>query len=135
MKNEIASIEIINTSWECIGPDDISEVRTKICRNCHMKIDTFKGISEKPAHIYEQTIENKVVNDFFYKLVNDVKILNWEDNYSVMVYDGYQWKVIITLEDKSEKKIQGTVELPPQGKLLREMIYEMINDTEKPWIF
>ena len=135
MKNEIVSVEIINTSWECIGPNDISEVRTKICRDGHMKIYTFKGISEKPAHTYEQTIENKTAHNFFDKLVEDVKILNWEDNYSVMVYDGYHWKAIITFEDNSEKKIQGTVELPPQGKLLREMIYEISNCTEKPWIF
>jgi len=131
---KIVSLEIINKSWGCIGPNTISQVQTIIRETGQVEISTFKGISEKPIELYECEISGKVIELFFKNLIKDVKILDWKDNYSVEVCDGYHWDVIITFSDGTRKKVQGTVEPPPHGELLEEMIYTILNHEKKPWL-
>lgn len=138
MKNKstkIYSIEIINTNWSIIGPDDISEVKTKVYRDGHLEINTYKNNPKKPFETHEYKISDKEIDLFFSKLISDIKVLDWKDDYSVVICDGYHWDVIIHFTNGTQKKSQGTVDPPTNGKLLREMIYELINHQIEPWIF
>ena len=60
--------------------------------------------------------------------------MEWDDDYSVPVCDGYHWEVIIGFSDKTTKKVVGTVEPPINGKLFEEMIYKLAKYEENPWL-
>lgn len=128
----INSIEITNVSSGCIGPDDISKFSTKIFRSGQIEIKSYKP---QPFEVYKYKISDNGIKEFFDKLLIDIKVLEWKDNYSVEVCDGYHWDVLVNFSDGTIKKVEGTVEPPPNGKLLEEMIYALLNYQVKPWVF
>ena len=98
-------------------------------------VSFFNSNSRKSIKTSEYKVSKNSVKEFFNKLSTDVKILEWNDDYSVPVCDGYHWDVIIRFSDKSIKKVQGTVEPPTNGNLLEEMIYELAKYEKDPWLF
>lgn len=131
----IISIKIINESRGCISFDEISKSLFKISKTGKIVVSFFNSNSKKPIKTSEYKVSKNNIKDFFTKLIADVKILEWNDDYSVPVCDGHHWDIIIRFSDKSTKKIQGTVEPPTNGKQLEEMIYELVKYEKDPWLF
>lgn len=131
----ITSIKIIQQSWGCIRFYEISESLFKISKTGKIVVSFFNSDTKKPIKTSEYNISKNDVKEFFIKVITDVKILEWNDDYSVPVCDGHHWDVIIRFSDKSIKKVQGTVEGPTNGKLLEEMIYELVQYEKEPWLF
>lgn len=75
------------------------------------------------------------MNDFFGLLYSEIKILEWDNDYSVPVCDGWAWQFIIRYSNRRTKKISGTVLSPPRGEQLKNYIYELTNFSVKPWVF
>lgn len=131
----ITSIKIMQQSWGCISFDEISKSLFKISKTGKIVVSFFNSDLKKPIKTSEYKVSKNNVKEFFTKLITDVKILEWNDDYSVPVCDGYHWDVIIRFSDKSIKRVQGTVEGPTNGKLLEEMIYELAKYEKDPWLF
>jgi len=131
----ITSIEITHQSWGMISADEISESNLNINKNGEIKVHLYNEVNDKISEIYKYKISNSEIEEFFRKLITDVKVLQWNDDYSVHVCDGWHWDIIINFCDKSIKKISGTVEPPTNGKVLEKMIYKLVKYKKKPWLF
>lgn len=131
----ITSIEITHQSWGMISADEISKSNLNINKNGEIKVHLYNEVNDKISEIYKYKISNSEIEEFFRKLITDVKVLQWNDDYSVPVCDGWHWDIIINFCDKSIKKISGTVKPPTNGKVLEKMIYKLVKYKKKPWLF
>lgn len=53
----------------------------------------------------------------------------WEnDDYSVIVCDGYCWELKIYTKGRCLRRVKGTVEPPPQGQVIRDMVKKIVGD-------
>lgn len=131
----ITSIEIIHENWGIMRADEISKSNLKINKNGDIKVHFYSERNANKSEIYKYKVSDNKIKEFFRKLITDVKVLQWDDDYSIFVCDGYHWDVIIKFSDKSIKKISGTVEPPENSKVLEEMIYKLVKYEEEPWLF
>lgn len=131
----IISMEIIHGDWGLVKGDEISKSYLKVDNNGRIESSFFNSIDDEPLKTYEYEVSKYKIKEFITKLIKDVKIMEWDDDYSVQVSDGYQWEVTIEFADKSIKKVKGTVEPPTNGKLLQAMIYKLVKYKKKPWLF
>ena len=104
-------------------------------RSGKIEVNLYKGLYDKSSEKYEYKVSNSVINEFFTKLITDVKVLEWEDDYSLPVCDCYHWDIIIKFSDKLIKKVCGTVGPPPNGKMLEKMILKLAKYEKKPLLF
>lgn len=88
-----------------------------------------------PVSEYEYTVDSNKIDEFFNIIVTKTKILDWQDDYSVEVCDGWTWECKIRHSDNTVKKAVGTIEPPPGEKQLKNLINELADFKVKPWIF
>ncbi len=131
----ITSLTIQQESWGLLAPDEDSSHELKINRRGTVSHNIYAGSKEKPARVYKYKVGIDKIEEFFNFLENKIKIHSWTDDYSVDVCDGYHWTIIVRYSDNRIKKIEGTVEPPPEGKKLERLIKKMILFEERPWIF
>ena len=131
----ITSMEITRENWGIITSDDISKSQFHIDISGKIKMNFFNMSNKKPVKRYEYMVQKNETQEFFSKLVKDVKVLKWEDDYTVEVCDGFHYEIIIKCSDSSVKKVKGTIEPPTNGKLFQDMVYGLAKYTVKPWIF
>lgn len=131
----IISMEIIHGNCGLVRGDEISKSYFKVDNNGRIVSSFFNSIDDEPLKTYEYEVSKYKIKEFITKLNTDVKIMEWDDDYSVQVCDGYQWEVTIEFADKSIKKVNGTVESPKNGNILEEMIYKLVKYKKKPWLF
>ena len=131
---KITSIEITNRASGPFCVVDIVVETLKIYRSGTIKYLQYNGLSEKPVKVFDYKIMKAEMNTFFDRLVSDIKVQNWEEDYSIPVCDGWSWKLKIRHSNNTVKKVKGTVEPPPRGKLLKTIIYKLIDFEVKPWI-
>lgn len=131
---KITSIIIINTSWGLIIGDEISEEVLTIYRKGKIRHQLYNRQSDKPAREYEYDVASSDINSFFKSLTDIFRVNEWEADYSVDVCDGWHWELKIRYSDNTIKKIEGTVEPPPKGELLKKYILELADYNVEPWI-
>jgi hypothetical protein len=130
---KITSIEIINRSR---GPYSVYEIIAeglRIYGTGEIKHLQFNGLSDEPINEYEYKVDE--MDAFFDKLINKIKIQEWIEDYSIEVCDGWTWECKIHQSDQSIKKVIGTVEPPPKGNQLKNLIYKLVVFETEPWIF
>lgn len=106
----------------------------RIYRTGQIKHQQFNGLSDKPVNENKYNVDADEMDVFFDMLVNKIKIQDWIDNYSVEVCDGWAWKCKIRHSDHTVKKVIGTVEPPPKGNQLKDLIYKLVEFETEPWI-
>jgi len=134
VRKKIKSIEIKNASCGLCSPDEIISEALIIYRKGKIKHLQYNGVSDKPVNEYEYKVDKNMMDAFFDMIVTKIKIQDWKDDYSVEVYDGYTWECKIRCPDNTIKKVVGTVEPPPSGKRLRNLINKLTDFKVKPWI-
>lgn len=135
LNKRITSIEIENTSWALCSSDEIVSEILKIYRNGDLKHFQYNGMVKKPVNAYIYKVDNAKIEEFFNTIVTKIKIQDWKDDYSVEVCDGKAWECRIRHFDNTIKKVIGTVEPPPRGKQLINLINKLADYKVKPWIF
>ena len=73
----------------------------------------------------------------FFELLEKASV-DWVDDYSVEVCDGSAWKMRMWRSSHKVKKVCGTVECPPHGKEIENLIRSYIIDgksTAEPRLF
>lgn len=134
MNKKIKSIEIKNQSNGLYHCDAIISEAIKIYGDNKIRHCQYNGWSDKPVNVYEYEVKVEVIDKFFDRLIDEFKISDWEDDYSVDVCDGWTWEIKIDFIDLKVKKIVGTVELPPMGDRLKAEIFRLCDFDVKPWI-
>jgi hypothetical protein len=131
---KITSIKIKNTSSGLISEDEISEEVLTIFRRGKIRHQLYNGLSDKPVKEYEYNVVSGEINKFFNSLTDIIKVNEWESDYRVPVCDGWYWELKIRCSDNSIKKVEGTVEPPPKGELLKKYILALADYKVEPWI-
>lgn len=133
-KKEIIFIEIIYKNWGIVKSDEISKYSLKIVEE-EVDIKYYSLIINLPVESYHYNIDKEKTKDFFTKLITDVKVLEWKEDYTVPVCDGFHYDINIIFKDGSIKKTQGTIKPPENADLLQKMIDKLIPYKGKPEIF
>lgn len=134
MNKKITSIEIRNQSNGIYNSDEIVAEAVKIYDNNKIRHTQYNGWSDNPVNVYEYEVNNDILDKFFDKLINEIKVDVWEDEYIVEVFDGWSWEIKIRFSDNSIKKIVGTVVLSPMSYRLKDEIFKLCDFNVKPWI-
>lgn len=132
---KITSIEITNRASGPYYEDEIVAETVKIYRTGKIKHLQYNGLSEKPVNEFDYKIDSAAMNIFFNQLDSRIKIENWNEDYSLPVCDGWSWEFKMRYSDNTVKKVIGTVEPPPRGDLLKNLINKLTDFKVKPWIF
>lgn len=139
----ITSLEITNCSNGLMCNEDTSIDVLKIYRAGKVRHQQFNWLSQEPdsvwagkpmyEHIYK--IQRAKLDCFFDFLATNVKVQDWQQDYSVPVCDGFSWECKIRYSDRTVKNVTGTVDAPPGGKKIMECIYALTDFEVKPWLF
>lgn len=133
MKDMITSIEVSNASQGlCCGASIVQHV-LKMHRTGEIIHSLYTGMKDKPAERFTYEADPKSMESFF-RLFTDIQS-EWKDDYDVYVLDGWRWECLIRHEGGTVRKVTGTVEPPPYGKLLSTMIRNLADFTVEPWLF
>lgn len=130
----INRIEIINTSWGIHDINEITKSHIIILNNGQIKVSFYNNICKRPVIKDVYTISKEAIETFINKLINEIDILNWKDDYSIDVCDGCFWTVTITMTNGMIKQSKGTIEKPPKGDNLKDMILKLVKYKNEPWL-
>lgn len=128
MKNTTQAENITRAEfvWENQGlccADDLSIVLTKVLRN-EIQVRRMNGYGSLLDGII-LPMTSRQSNSFFNKVVQVMQ--QWTtDDYSVRVCDGYCWTLRLYSGNKIVCKLQGTVEPPPNGKDIANVLKKII---------
>lgn len=131
----ITSIVTHNISHALSSGEDVAAQKVHIYRHGLVKQQIFNGMSKLPIREYKYKVNRKEIERFFRFIEHEIRVESWEDDYSILVYDGWSWEFSIRYSDNNIKKVIGTVESPPQGKRLEEHINNLVVFNEEPWLF
>ena len=131
----ISSIVIDHTSFAISSGYDVVKQKVHIYRHGGVKHQIFTEISKTPIREYKYKMKKEETEEFFRFIMQDIRIEEWRDDYSLPVCDGWQWIFTIRYSDNRIKKTIGTVEPPPRGNKLEKHIKKMIAFEEDPWLF
>ena len=132
-ENIITSFEIRNTSWGERTLEDIIVQQLTLDRTGCIKHSLFNSLSDLPVEEHEYNVDTSKM-EIFFDFISSI-IQSWETDYRVEVCDGWHWQVNIKYSDNTFKKVVGTVQSPPNGELLRQHIYDLVDFKVNPWIF
>ena len=134
--NKITSIEITNRASGSYCEDEIVAETVKIYRTGKIKHLQYNGLSEKSVNEFNYKIGTAKMSTFFDQLVSRIMIHDWNEDYSVLVCNGgWSWEFKMRYSDNTVKKVIGTVEPPPRGKTLKNLIIKLVDFKAEPWIF
>jgi hypothetical protein len=134
LHNRITSIEIKNISCGICSPGEISTETLIIYRKGKIKHLQFNGLSEIPVNEYVYNVYKNKMDKFFDDICTKIKIQEWKDDYSVEVCDGYTWECKIRHSDNTIKRVVGTIDPPPNGRQLNNLINKLVAFKVEPWI-
>ena len=107
---------------------DVLHENIKIHRNRRLmefiQYDGFENIVSST----QIKLDGKETESFFSVL--EKVSSEWKTDYSVMVCDGFQWKMLLRHGSKKVTKIIGTVELPPQDNTICKYIRLFIENAD-----
>lgn len=109
--NGINSIESFNFKLECFG-GPIFEVY-------YLKYSVFYSVCK---YIYGKGIEHnkKITKDafeMFKSKLNDLKLINWQNEYYCPALDGEDWNIDLTFNSSFTKKIEGSNGYPGDNSI------------------
>ena len=103
--------------------EDLSIVLTKVLRN-EIQVRRMNGYGSLLDGII-LPMTSRQSNSFFNKVVQAMQ--QWTtDDYSVRVCDGYRWTLRLYSGNKTVCKLKGTVEPPPNGKDIANVLKKII---------
>lgn len=118
------------------GPHNIDGIvaeTLKICRTGEIKHQQYNGRSDKPVNEYTYKVNAIEMEEFFRLLVSEIRIQDWDDDYSVAVFDGNLWECKIGHSDNTIKRVRGTVEPSPKGEQFKRLILKLTDFVVEPW--
>ena len=132
----ITSFGITWCDWSLHCIEDIDKHITTISRNkCVIRQLMFNEVSKEPLSIYEYMVSRNQCEGFF-SFLRDVALVDeWQNDYSVLVCDGWSWESKIRYSNNTIKKVNGTVKPPPFGNDIAERILAMAEYVEIPLLF
>ena len=108
--------------------DSMVHEKTTIYRNHRkIKIQQFNGHNVLLDES-EYTVSTNGIEELFVLLEKMEAKNSWESDYRVKVCDGWNWEARICFADKTIKLVEGTVELPPNGKRIAKIIHTLLED-------
>ena len=126
----ITSCTITWDNWGLVYTEDILNVTTRILSN-EIQVRFYNGHGLIGGSIWPLDSQQK--QELFGLL--DKCREEWEqDDYSVSVCDGCHWKLKICAKGRCLRSVEGTAELPPHGREIRELVAKIIGD-ENCFIF
>lgn len=129
---KIIGISFRYDSYGINKADSISSEYLRILRSGKILHNQYNFLSKQPVNSYHYQIDIEQSEDFFDKLITEYKILDWKKDYSVDCCDGFHWRCVYRLEDKTDITINGTVEPPPIGEELAFAIMHLISYKVRP---
>jgi len=124
---QISPITSCSFTWENNGltcAEDILSVKTRILPT-EVQVRFYNGNGLIGGRIWPLPHQQK--QELF-------DLLEWcchewnHDDYSIDVCDGSHWQLKVCAKNKCLRKIEGTVEPPPQGQKIRNMIVTIVGD-------
>ena len=122
------TITSCSVTWDDCGlgcADDIRRVVTRIIQT-EIQVRFYNGYGDLISRrIWPLSDQQK--QEIFSLL--DMCSHEWvTDDYSVEVCDGSQWELKICTKGKCLRRIKGTVEPPPHGQVIRDMVTKIVGD-------
>lgn len=101
--NKITSIEIKHQNWGMMMADEISKYSLKISEK-GVDIKYYSSVINLLVQSYEYSGSKEKTKEILEKLITDVKVLEWEEDYSEPACDGFHYDIIIVLSNGLIKK-------------------------------
>ena len=122
------TITSCSVTWDDCGlgcADDIRRVVTRIIQT-EIQVRFYNGYGDLISRrIWPLSDQQK--QEIFSLL--DMCSHEWvTDDYSGEVCDGSQWELKICTKGKCLRRIKGTVEPPPHGQVIRDMVTKIVGD-------
>ncbi len=135
LMNQIKSIVIIDQTSVFGFADEIFCHITEVYR--HGRVRHCLHSIEIPSQVqeYNYAVDSNKCESFFEFLEEEIRLDEWNNDYSVEVCYGYYWTMFIYHSDDTVKRVRGTVEPPPKGQEVEEALLKLVNFKVKPWIF
>lgn len=112
----------------CCGDSIVHEKTTLHHRKREISIKQYNGmntmLTETRCKVPKEDIEG-----FFLMLEQMDAENSWQSDYRVMVCDGWSWTVRIRYSNGTVKRVEGTVDLPPNGNKITKKIRNMLGKT------
>lgn len=131
-------ITSIQFNYWSSGPFDVSEIvaeKVSVYRKGRIEQKLYDGISKEPRQTIEYPLDKRDAETFFTTLEKDIKVHDWDADYSVFVCDGWTWNCKIRFTDRTVKTIAGTVSAPPGGEKVARMVRGLAEFKHGPLIF
>ncbi len=90
-----------------------------------------RGLAEN-KHV-DRTIKKEEWQEMADNLFEKIRIQDWEKRYEpegVVVSDGYQWKLLVTLVDRTKYEIVGNNEVPENWEELMDLLQPFFTEYE-----
>ena len=131
-------ITSIQFNYWSSGPFDVHEIvaeKVSVYRRGRIEQKLFDGMSKDPRQTIEYPLDKREAEAFFTTLEKDIKVHDWDADYSVFVCDGWSWKCTIRYSGGTIKTIAGTVSAPPGGKTVAKLVGKLAQFQYGPLIF
>ena len=126
-QNEQPAITGCSITWDDCGlghAEDIRRVVTRILQT-EIQVRFYNGYGHLiSGRIWPVSEHQK--HEIFNLL--DACSQEWKDDYSVEVCDGYCWELKIYSKRRCFRRIKGTVDPPPQGQVIRELVAKIVGN-------
>ena len=122
------TITSCSVTWDDCGlgcADDIRRVVTRILQT-EIQVRFYNGYGDLiSGRIWPVSNQQKTeLFDCLNKCIQE-----WgNDDYSVEVCDGYCWEMKLCAKGKCLRLVKGTVEPPPHGQVIRDMVTQIVGD-------
>lgn len=124
-----ANITAITIEWWFNGPapgSAITHEKTSVSiPKCTATTKRIRGTGETVA-TYIYAINQERLQRFLTMFKPELDYVVDKADYKVEVCDGSSWTMVVTYSDKTRKKLQGNIELPPFGAWLEDEIRSLL---------
>lgn len=129
----IKSIMIVNKSLGLLCSSAIVEHRVDINEVGKIKHFLYNSENRRAANIYNYSA-NKYWTRNFLNLIEPVTT-DWDKDYSVDMYNGYEWYCTLKYDYGTAKMIKGNIIHPPFSDDIERRINNMVTFEGVPWLF
>lgn len=121
--NPITSCTI---TWDNLGlsSTDILHVTTRILPK-EIQVRFYNGYGLVGGKIWPVSDQQKTE---LFDLLDQCRRECDKEDYSVKVCDGHHWELKVCTKGKCLRAMEGTLELPPKGQKIRDIIVKIVGD-------